>query len=260
VAIEFPSPSSRPSPLGRRGSFVARAVNRSFENFIQRFGICEEVGKTLSSLRVVRSGRHFYTARMKIKTTLLKGTAIFATAALCALGQTARAADEPTGLSLIKDANEYVGKDVKDKVIGLRSEKSVASLTPNIWYVVFYDHDATFKTAEVKFEAGKKSDLKHPMRAPFAYVNDKNLLDQKVIKIDSDKAIKIATAEPLLSKLTIRSTQLWLENVENVPTWRVRLWAQKLRHPNDDANIGEVSISAEDGKVLKTDLHIDRVD
>jgi len=197
---------------------------------------------------------------MKITTTLFKGTAIFGTAALCALGQTARAADEPTALSLIKDANEYVGKDVKDKVIGLRSEKSVASLTPNIWYVVYYDHDATFKTTEVKYGAGKKIDLKHPMRAPFAYVNDKNLLDQKVIKIDSDKAIKIATAEPLLGKLTIRSTQLWLENVENVPTWRVRLWAQKLRHPNDDANIGEVSISAEDGKVLKSDLHIDRVD
>ncbi len=224
---------------------------------------CEmtEWGKTLSSLQVVRPERHFYTAHMKITTTLFKGTAIFAMAALCALGQTARAADdEPTALSLIKDANEYVGKDVKDKVIGLRSEKSVASLTPNIWYVVFYDHDATFKTTEVKYGAGKKIDLKHPMRQPFAYVNDKNLLDQKVIKIDSDKAIKIATAEPLLSKLTIRSTQLWLENVENVPTWRVRLWAQKLRHPNDDANIGDVSLSAEDGKVLKSDLHIDRVD
>lgn len=197
---------------------------------------------------------------MKIKTTLFRGTIVLATAALCALGQTARAADEPTALSLIKDANEYVGKDTKDKVIGLRSEKSIASLQPNIWYVVFYDHDATFKTTEVKYGAGKKIDLKHPMRQPFAYINDKNLLDQKVIKIDSDKAIKIATAEPLLDKLTIRATQLWLENVDGVPTWRVRLWAQKLRHPNDDANIGDVSLSAEDGKVLKTDLHIDRVD
>ena len=91
-------------------------------------------------------------------------------------------------------------------------------------------------------------------------MSELKFLDQKVIKIDSDKAIKIATAEPLLDKLTIRATQLWLENVEGVPTWKVRLWAQKLRHPNDDANIGDVSISAEDGKVLKTDLHIDRVD
>jgi hypothetical protein len=197
---------------------------------------------------------------MKITKTFFRGTLVLATAALCALSQTVRAADEPTALSLIKDANEYVGKDTKDKIIGIRSEKSIASLQPNIWYVVFYDHDATFKTTEVKYGAGKKIDLKHPMRQPFAYINDKNLLDQKAIKIDSDKAIKIATAEPLLDKLTIRATQLWLENVDGVPTWRVRLWAQKLRHPNDDANIGDVSLSAEDGKVLKSDLHIDRVD
>jgi len=197
---------------------------------------------------------------MKITTTLFRGTVVLATAALCALGQIARAADGPTALSLIKEANEYVGKDVKDKVVQIRSDKSVAGLQPNIWYVVFYDHDATFKTAEVKFGAGKKLDMKHPMRAPFSYINDKNILDQKVIKIDSDKAIKIATAEPLLDKLTIRATQLWLENVDGVPTWRVRLWAQKLRHPNDDANVGDVSLSAEDGKVLKSDLHIDRVD
>jgi hypothetical protein len=126
--------------------------------------------------------------------------------------------------------------------------------------VVYYDHDATFKTAEVKFGAGQELEVRHPLRQPFAYVNDKNLLDQKILKIDSDKAIKIAMAEPLLDKLTIRATQLWLQNIDGVPTWKVRLWAQKLRHPNDDANIGDVSIAAEDGKVVKSDLHINRVD
>jgi hypothetical protein len=196
---------------------------------------------------------------MKFMTGLLKGSIVFTTLAVCGLCFTA-AATEGSALSLIKEANEYVGKDVRDQVVQIRSEKSVASLTPNIWYVVFYDKDATFKTAEVKFAAGKKQEVKHPMRQPLAYMNDKNILDQKTLKIDSDKAIKIATAEPLLEKLTIRSTQLWLERVDNVQTWRVRLWAQKLHRPNDDANIGDVSISAEDGKVLKTDLHIDRVD
>jgi hypothetical protein len=184
----------------------------------------------------------------------------FALATLVFCGLSQGQAGEATALSLIKDANEYVGKDVKDQVVQLRSEKSVATTKPNIWYVVYYDKDATFKTAEVKFGAGKKLDVKHPMRPPFSYINDKNLLDQKAIKIDSDKAIKIAMAEPLLDKLTIRATQLWLEKVDGVATWRVRLWAQKLRHPNDDANIGDVSLSAEDGKVLKSDLHIDRVD
>jgi hypothetical protein len=196
---------------------------------------------------------------MKLTTTFGKGTVFLATLALCGFCQLAAAA-EPTALELIKDANEYVGKDVKDKVVQIRSEKSIATLTPNIWYVVYYDHDATFKTAEVKFGAGQKLEVKHPMRAPFGYINDKNILDQKIIKIDSDKAIKVATAEPLLGKLNIRATQLWLENVDNVPTWRVRLWAQKLRHPDDNADIGQVFVSATEGKVIRTDLHIDRVD
>lgn len=196
---------------------------------------------------------------MKLMTPLMKSTFVLAALAFCGLCQ-AVSAGEPTALQLIKDANEYVGKDVKDKVVQIRSEKSIGSLVPNIWYVVFYDHDATFKTTEVKFGAGQKLDLKHPMRQPFAYVNDKNLLDQKTITVDSDKAIKIATAEPMLNKLTIRATQLWLEKVDNVDTWRVRLWAQKLRHPDADANIGDVFISAADGKVVKSDWHIDRVD
>lgn len=169
-------------------------------------------------------------------------------------------AGEPQAFDLIKQANDYVGKTARDQVVGVRSEKSVASVTPNIWYVVYYDKDATFKTAEVKFGAGKELEVKHPMRQPFAYINDKNILDQKVLKVDSDKAIKTAMAEPLLDKLTIRATQLWLERTDGVATWKVRLWAQKLRHPNDDANVGDVFISAEDGKVLKSDLHIDRVD
>jgi hypothetical protein len=201
----------------------------------------------------------FYTSRMKFRIQPFKTG--FALATLAFFGCTRIAlAGEPQALELIKEANDYVGKNVRDQVVGLRSEKSVASVTPNIWYVVYYDHDATFKTAEVKFGAGKELEVRRPIRTPFAYVNDKNLLDQKLLKIDSDKAIKTALAEPLLDKLTIRATQLWLERTDGVATWKVRLWAQKLRHPNDDANIGDVFISAEDGKVLRSDLHIDRVD
>jgi hypothetical protein len=186
---------------------------------------------------------------MKIRTHRLKTGFALVTLAFFGLSQVVLAG-EPQGLELIRQAGDYVGKNVRDKVIGIRSEKSVAGVKPNIWYVVYYDHDATFKTAEVKFGAGQELEVRHPLRQPFAYVNDKNLLDQKILKIDSDKAIKIAMAEPLLDKLTIRATQLWLQNIDGVPTWKVRLWAQKLRHPNDDANIGDVSVAAEDGKVV----------
>lgn len=179
--------------------------------------------------------------------------------AICSLSR-AGFAEDRTAFSLIKDANDYVGKDARDKIVGFRSEKSVAGLNPNIWYVVYYDHDATFRTTEVKFGAGQKLDVRHPMRPPFDYTNDKDLLDLKRLQVDSDKAIKIAIAQPLLEKLTVRATQLWLQNREGTPTWQVRLWAAKLRHPDSDANIGDVYVSADDGKVTKVDLHIDRVD
>ena len=184
---------------------------------------------------------------------------LFAAVAACGVVLNALAA-EPTALELIKEANRHVGEDVKDKVVQIRSEKSIAGLTPNIWYVVYYDKDARFKTAEVKLGAGKKLDVKHPMRQPFAYINYKNVIDVKKLEVDSDKAISIATKEPLLDKLTIRATQLTLERKEETPVWRVKLWAQKLRNPNKDADIGVVHINAEDGKVIESDLHINRVD
>lgn len=179
--------------------------------------------------------------------------------AICSLNR-ASFAEDRTAFSLIKDANEYVGKDARDQIVGFRSEKSVAGLNPNIWFVVYYDHDTTFRTTEVKFGAGQKLEVKHPMRPPFDYVNDKNVLDQKRLKVDSDAAIKTAIAQPLLAKLNVRATQLWLQNRDGVPTWQVRLWAAKLRHPDSDANVGDVFVSADDGKPTKIDLHIERVD
>ena len=196
---------------------------------------------------------------MKITCTGIKNKLILASLIFGGLCQAALAEDA-TAFSLIKAANDYVGKDTRDQIVGFRSEKSIGTLSPNIWYVVYYDKDATFKTTEVKFGAGQKLEVRHPMREPFAYVNDKNVLDQKRLKVDSDQAIKTATTQPLLEKLTVRATQLSLENMDGTPTWRVRLWAAKLRRPDSNADIGDVFVSAEDGKVTKTDLHIERVD
>jgi hypothetical protein len=182
--------------------------------------------------------------------------------ALALFGRAAltHAADEPTALAVIEEANRHVGDEVKGKVIRIRSEKSVAGLTPNIWNVMFYNRDARFKTTEVKVGAGKKLDVRNPLRQPFAYIDIDRVIDLKKVKIDSDKAIKIAAAEPLVEKLTLRATELSLEPSDDGPIWKVRLWAARLRNPNRDADIGELTIKAEDGTVIRSDLHINRVD
>jgi len=173
-------------------------------------------------------------------------------------------AAEATALELIKEGNRHVGEEAKDKVVQIRSEKSIGTLTPNIWYIVYFDPDATAKATEVKFGAGKKLSVKRPARVLEPFMGTHRPLNREKIKVDSDKAIATAIKEPLLTNLKLQATQLSLERqpwaAEDVPVWKVRLWAAKLRHPDDTADIGTVFISAEDGKVLKNDLHINRVD
>ena len=174
------------------------------------------------------------------------------------------AAAEATAYELIKEGKRHVGEEAKDRVVQIRSEKSIGSLSPNIRYIVYYDPDATAKATEVKFGAGKKLAVKRPARILEPFMGTHRPLTRDKMKLDSDKAIEIAIKEPLLSNLKLKATQLWLErepwSAEDLPVWRVRLWAAKLKHPDEDADIGELFISAEDGKVLKSDLHINRVD
>ncbi len=175
------------------------------------------------------------------------------------LGLSARA-DDLTAYQLIKEGNRYVGEEAKDQVVQIRSDKSIGTMTPTVWYVVYYDPDASLKATEVKFGAGKKMDVKRPFRLLEPATGADKKLDRKKMNVDSDKALSIATADPLLANLKLKASQMWLERGDDGPIWRVRLWAAKLKNPNDDADIGEVILSSDDGKVVRRDLHIDRVD
>jgi hypothetical protein len=44
---------------------------------------------------------------------------------------------EPTAFVLIEQGNDHVGIDSKDKVVQIRSERSVGGMVPNIWYIVY---------------------------------------------------------------------------------------------------------------------------
>ena len=183
-------------------------------------------------------------------------------AALIAFGavlMTANAA-ESTAFELIKEGNRYVGEDAKDKVVQIRSEKSVGGLTPNIWYVVFYDIDARMKATEVKFGAGKKLDVQRPFRLIERAGGYRNVLERPKLKIDSDEALRIAQKDGLLEKVKLTNSRMTLERWEEMPVWKVQLWAEKIRDTTKTADIGQVFINAEDGKVVNRDLHINRLD
>ena len=146
---------------------------------------------------------------MRRSNSKLRRKILTAFVVIIGLGMYARAGDM-TAYQLIKEGNRYVGEDAKDKVVQIRSEKSIGVLTPNIWYVVYYDPDATFKATEVKFGAGQKLDVKRPMRVLEIGSGDDKKLDRKKLIVDSDKAISTATKEPLLQNLKLTATQLWI--------------------------------------------------
>jgi hypothetical protein len=190
----------------------------------------------------------------------LTGTWLVAALLAAELRQAAHAG-EPTAFELIKEGNRHLGEDAKGRVVQIRSEKSVGGLTPNIWFVVYYDPDATAKATEIKFAAGTKVSVKRPARVLEPITGAHHELPKEKLKIDSDKAIEIAKNEPLIKNLTLTNTELKLERGEgDQPVWKVKLWAAKIRRPSDTVNIGELHISAEDGKVVKNDLKPRRVD
>jgi hypothetical protein len=186
--------------------------------------------------------------------------AIIGAVVVMAFGLGASAA-EMTAFQLVKEGNRYIGEDARDKVSQIRSEKSVGTLTPNIWYIVYYDPDATAKATEVKFAAGQKISVKRPARVFELIGGSDRALPKDKLVIDSDRALEIAQKEPLVANLTLKASEMKLERWGDaaLPVWKVRLWAAKLSNSNQMADIGEVFISADQGKVVKNDLRPNRV-
>ncbi len=183
-------------------------------------------------------------------------------------GLPARGADNPTALQLIKEGDRYVGEQCKDKVVRIRSERSVGSVVPNIWYVEYYDPTATLKATEVKFGAGKMMEVKRPLHLLEPVTGGESPLELEKLKIDSDQALNTALKEPLLENIKVTATRLRLERVgegvlgRSAPSeavWKVTLWAAKMRDGNRSVDIGDIWVSATDAKVLKIDLHPGRL-
>jgi hypothetical protein len=179
----------------------------------------------------------------------------FVWGAVLALATAQMASAEPTALGLVKKGDNYVGVQSKDKILQIYSDKSVASLEPNIWHVVYFDPDVFFKSTEVKFGAGQEMEVAHPMHPFQLPAKPDQILNMSMLNVDSDRALQIASAQPLLKGLTLRSSRLMLEKVDGVPTWKVELWAAKVGDVTKEASIGSVSISAVDRSVINVDLH-----
>jgi hypothetical protein len=165
---------------------------------------------------------------------------------------------DPTALNLVKSGDNYVGEQSKDKILEIYSEKSVTSLEPNIWHVVYYDPDVFFRSTDVKFGAGQEMTVSHPMHAFALPAKPDQILDPARIKVDSDRALHIAASQPLLKGLNLRYSKMTLQKTDDGVVWKVEFWAVKINDQSKVADVGTVCISAADGSVINYDLHPDK--
>ena len=164
-----------------------------------------------------------------------------------------------TAYQLAAKGDKYIGTQSKDKIVQIRSDRSVGSLTPSVWYVVYYDPDAMLKAVQVKFGGGQMLEVSHPLRLIEPVTGDDRVLDHEKLKIDSNQALQTATAQPILKNLVLHSAQFWLQAGDLGPEWKIELWAAKIHDPSQDADIGAIYISAADGSIVKNDLHPENV-
>ena len=133
------------------------------------------------------------------------------------------------------------------------TERSQGEPVPNTWRLGFFDSTAALKVTELKFRDGKKIDTSQPFAVLERY-NAGKAFDRKKLKIDSNKALQLAMEDPMLKGLTLRMSEIKLQTTDG-PFWQIHLWVGRIRRPSDMADAGQIFISAEDGKVIKRDLH-----
>jgi hypothetical protein len=178
---------------------------------------------------------------------------VLLTQACGAHGQTPPAA-KLTAFTLARAGNKFVSPKAKDRITQIHSEKSTDGLTPDVWYVEYYDPTTAFKRTEVKFMGGKMAEIRQPKHLLDSFSGTKQLSWRK-LKIDSDRALAIALAEPGLKKLELQSVQFWLERTVIGSSWRLRFWTNRLGKPGQQSEVGDLYISSGTGEILKRDLH-----
>jgi len=170
-----------------------------------------------------------------------------------------RESSSPSAFHLIKEGNRYVSEQSHDKVVQIRSERSKGTLTPSIWYVVYFDESADLKATEVKFGNGRMLDVQRPLRLLSTTARPPEALPKDKLKIDSDQALKIAGKQSALEGVTLKSSEMRLEkNRSGEPVWRIGLWGSNPAFPDHETPLGEITVDAANGKVIENNLKAPR--
>jgi serine/threonine protein kinase len=161
-----------------------------------------------------------------------------------------------TALQLLQKGNSHVSARSKNRVLEIISGKAPIENPPQTWRIVYYDDKTTYNAVEVRFQGGEMERVYEPNRLLELFaVGGRKTLDLTKVKIDSDKAIRIATTEATAEELIAKSVEVRLERgYGGLPVWNVKLFGVIPGKPVDESSLGYIIVLAEDGKVLKKAL------
>lgn len=161
-----------------------------------------------------------------------------------------------TAFDLIQTGNGHIPEASKNQIVQIRSEHMERSVLPQKWHIVYYDSTAPLKAIQATITEGQVKVTK-PGRLLEMFGSNKPI-DPNSLKVDSDRAMQIA-AESIVGEAEITSSQLMLQNHKGKPIWKIKLWGPRVEEIKEEDEIGEITISAEDGTVIRNDLKAERL-
>ncbi|MDX2226524.1 MAG: hypothetical protein SFY92_05430 [Verrucomicrobiae bacterium] len=160
-----------------------------------------------------------------------------------------RAGDRVSAYEALRGAQKNVRDAIRDNLMEMRAEKGTPN--PEKWEVVFFDPKEGSKKVVVDMKGADFLDDRRPADL-FEDYSQKWVIDLKKLRLDSDKAYKmveeIAQKE---NKLTVSKADFRLKKIKDAdpdsnPIWIIRAYDSQNHY------LGEVTISAFSGKVLRT--------
>lgn len=150
-----------------------------------------------------------------------------------------------TALALAREGDKYLDAKARGKIVDLHSDKSVGGLTPSTWHITYFNPTIMLKRTEIEFVSGRKTELSHP-NGMSGWLSGTKVLQTRKIRMDSDRALALASKEPNLKGLNLQASQVWLEATTIGPAWKIRLWSDKPEA------VADIKIATRDGKIIES--------
>jgi serine/threonine protein kinase len=160
-------------------------------------------------------------------------------------------------------AEQMIAESIRGNVMQISGTRRPGNPTPGTWRFLYWDPDADQHVRAVTVNGNTAS----PAKEGFVELGKLRVVSYKKseiiapnrLLIDSTKALEIIQSLPELKDTPITSAAFYLDKAKGAnmpPIWRITLFTKRN---NDEAQLGEVRISAETGLILEFGVKLNRI-